>query len=142
MTSRRQRERGASAVEFALVLPFLLLLIGGMVDFGRFFFTQNIVVNAAREGARMRALGYSTTEAGTRIDQALTGLQTGPGDYTVVYTSEPSGTVDADCPSTPIATDAQRVSIVYSNFSFIFLEPISGILTVTPNGAAEMRCGG
>ena len=60
-----RRERGAAAVEFALILPLMLLLVGGIVDFGRFFYTQNIVVNAAREGARSRALGYSTAASTT-----------------------------------------------------------------------------
>ena len=138
MTSRRQRERGASAVEFALVLPFLLLLIGGIVDFGRFFYTQNIVVNAAREGARMLALGYPVTAASPpsaedRIEQAMFGLDTSSGAYTPTYVA---------CPATPSATDTAQVTIVYNNFEFIFLEPISGLLTVQPNGSARMRCGG
>ncbi len=68
-----RRERAAAAVELALVLPLLLLIMGGIVDFGRFFYTQNMVVNAAREGARSRALGYSTTDADTRISQSLIG---------------------------------------------------------------------
>ena len=46
-------ERGASAVEFAIVLPVLFLVIAGIVDFGRYFFTQIQLTNAAREGARM-----------------------------------------------------------------------------------------
>ena len=47
-----RRERGAVAVEMAIILPLLLLVVGGIVDFGRLLFTQNIVTNAAREGAR------------------------------------------------------------------------------------------
>ena len=46
-------ERGASAVEFAIIFPVLFLVIAGIVDFGRFFFTSIQVTNAAREGARM-----------------------------------------------------------------------------------------
>ena len=59
----------------ALVLPLLLLIVGGIIDFGRFFYTQNIVVNAAREGARSRALGYTTAAATTRVQQSLAGMQ-------------------------------------------------------------------
>ncbi len=50
--SRRLREAGQSAVEFALVLPILLLLLIGVFDFGRAFYYYNAVANAAREGAR------------------------------------------------------------------------------------------
>lgn len=47
-----RRTRGAAAIEFALVLPVLLFLVLGMVDYGWYFFCQLTVTNAAREGAR------------------------------------------------------------------------------------------
>ncbi len=43
-------------IEFAIVLPLLLLLVGGIVDFGRLFFDLNNLTNAAREGARLGAV--------------------------------------------------------------------------------------
>ncbi len=43
---------GGAAVEFALVLTVLLMLLMGMIDFGHAFFLRQIVVNASREGAR------------------------------------------------------------------------------------------
>ena len=53
---RRQRDRGAVAVEFALVLPLFLLLVLGGIDWGYYFFASQVVANAAREGARAAAL--------------------------------------------------------------------------------------
>ena len=49
------RTRGQAIVEFALLLPFLLVLIGGAVDFGLSIFAGHIAQNAAREGARLAA---------------------------------------------------------------------------------------
>lgn len=49
-------ERGAAAIEFALVLPILLLLILGIFEFGRVFSIQVSLSNAAREGARVMAI--------------------------------------------------------------------------------------
>lgn len=48
-------------VEYALVLPFLLLLVLGVMDFGRMFYTKMILTNAAREGANY--LAYSPEDA-------------------------------------------------------------------------------
>ena len=48
---RRDRSRGQSVVEFALVLPILLLLLAATIDFGRLFYLYVAVNNAAKEGA-------------------------------------------------------------------------------------------
>ena len=45
-------ERGAVAVEFAIVVPIFLLLVFGIVDFGHAWYMKQIVSNASREGAR------------------------------------------------------------------------------------------
>jgi Flp pilus assembly protein TadG len=46
---------GAVAVEFALVLTLLLLIVGGIVDFGHYFYLRQVATNASREGARYGA---------------------------------------------------------------------------------------
>jgi Flp pilus assembly protein TadG len=51
----RRDERGQNLVELALVLPLLLLLLGGIVDIGRAFYSYIEITNAAREGARAAA---------------------------------------------------------------------------------------
>ncbi len=49
---RNLDERGIAAAEFALVLPALLLLLFGTIEFGMIMYGREIVTNAAREGAR------------------------------------------------------------------------------------------
>jgi Flp pilus assembly protein TadG len=46
-------QRGQAVIEFALVLPLLLLLVFGITEFGRAWMTKNILTSAAREGCRM-----------------------------------------------------------------------------------------
>jgi len=58
MTKRKLR--GQSLVEFALVLPILLLTVMGVVEFGRIFMTQQVITNASREGARAAILPGNT----------------------------------------------------------------------------------
>ena len=54
---RGGREQGASAVEFALVLPILVLLVFGIITFGIVFARTQGMEAAAREGARTASLG-------------------------------------------------------------------------------------
>jgi Flp pilus assembly protein TadG len=57
---RRDREKGASAVEFAIVLPLLLTLVFGIMEAGWLFAQQVEVRNAAREGARLAVVNYGS----------------------------------------------------------------------------------
>lgn len=65
------RERGANLVELALILPFLLLLIAAIADFGRAFNSYIVIHNAAREGARYAARTIHTTAIDPFILQAI-----------------------------------------------------------------------
>ena len=70
LPARMRSETGAELVEFALVLPILLLVFGGIVDFGLLLQRQQVVTNAAREGARLAVLpGYSTGDVQSRVTQ-------------------------------------------------------------------------
>ena len=53
----RKSERGASLVEFALVVPILLALVFGIIEFGWIFNGYITITGAAREGARLAAVG-------------------------------------------------------------------------------------
>ncbi len=53
--------RGLAAVEFALVLPVLLLVLFGIINFGALMYDQAVVTNAAREGARWAAMRTTPT---------------------------------------------------------------------------------
>ncbi len=53
--------RGQSLIEFALVLPLLLVLIISAIELGRLFYTQIVITNAAREGAYYMATHVEDT---------------------------------------------------------------------------------
>ena len=59
-------EHGAVAVEFAILLPVFLLLVGGIMDFGHAFYMKQMVSNASREGARY-GTRYTTNDAGIHL---------------------------------------------------------------------------
>jgi Flp pilus assembly protein TadG len=65
-------EKGAELVEFAIVLPLLLLVLFGIIDFGMLFHRYQVVTNAAREGARVAVLPlYSNDDVAARVNQYL-----------------------------------------------------------------------
>ena len=59
----RRRERGAALIEFALVLPLLLVLIFSIVDFGLYFFIEHTLQFATREGVRLALVGRTLNDA-------------------------------------------------------------------------------
>lgn len=71
-----KKEKGQAMVEFALVLPILLLFIGGLIDFGWIFYNQLSANNASREAARYVAIHYyfdnmNTTTATTKATEII-----------------------------------------------------------------------
>lgn len=82
------RKRGQELVEFALVLPVLILLILGMMEYSRAYYTSSLLQNAAREGARYGLLHPTDTDTiTTRARQFITGLN--PDNLTIeVFTPD------------------------------------------------------
>lgn len=58
----RNRQRGAAAVELAIILPFLVVLVFGMIEFGIMFYDKAVLTNASREGARAGITGLGDPE--------------------------------------------------------------------------------
>ncbi|MEN6406418.1 MAG: TadE/TadG family type IV pilus assembly protein [Thermoguttaceae bacterium] len=86
-TCRRNR-RGAAAVEFAIVAPLFFLLMFGMVEFGRAIMVQQVLTNAAREGARYAVLdGATSTMAKSKVVSYLTSAGIAGGSATICNSS-------------------------------------------------------
>jgi len=83
----RQREagRGQSLVEFALVLPIMLVIFLGIFDFGRAGYAFNSVSNAAREGMRVAIVDQNQTVIADEAKAAMTGLP--PDGTSVTFTN-------------------------------------------------------
>ena len=79
---RRGRRRGQALVEFALVLPVLLVILLGTFDAGRLIFAYNSVSNAAREGGRTAIVNQTPVEVRAKAAEQATALgipSTDPG---------------------------------------------------------------
>ncbi len=70
MQHRLNDERGATAVEFAFIVPLLVLLVLGIAEFGHAFQVQGTLSAAAREGVRMMAHGLEALDGDAGADRA------------------------------------------------------------------------
>ena len=69
----RSERRGVAAVEFALIAPVFLLLVLGVIEFGRLLMVQQVLTNASREGARRAVVeGATVAEVKQVVSDCLT----------------------------------------------------------------------
>ncbi len=73
---RLTNRKGQSLVETALVLPVILLILTGIVDFGLLFNNYMMVSNASREGARTAAIGSTDEKIRTVVNTVAASLDT------------------------------------------------------------------
>jgi Flp pilus assembly protein TadG len=144
---RRWSERGAAAVETAIVLPVLLFVIFGIIDFGRMLNTQLKLTEAAREGARAAVM---QTDPDARVQTVVcpyplndsrcvaanSGVTTTKDASAVLGgTACPAASTACYCPSYPLATDD---AVIYANQTFTFITPLGQLASllhvVNPTG--------
>jgi Flp pilus assembly protein TadG len=139
ITPRRlpRGERGAALVEFALVLPLLLVVIAGVVDFGFLFQRYEVVTNAAREGARLASLpSYNGQTALIRAHVR---------NYVQQGLALSTAALNATVPNTAAGVDITNVTLSYTangntyqipavsvtvnyNHTFLLLGPVLGLI--------------
>ena len=88
---RRDRD-GAALVEMALVLPLFLMIVLGIMEFGRAMMVSNLLANASREGARLAVTtGTTNTDVTTAVKSFLqTAIGAKSGDIGVTITVTPA----------------------------------------------------
>lgn len=126
---RLRSERGAAAVEFAIVLPVLLLILLGIIEYGRVFYMQNSLTNAARVAARTMVI-----ESSAGVATAAADAQTRAAGAAVVSPAVSSGQVAVTACTTGGVT---TVTITYP------VSQLSGFMPGFPTqliGKAQMRC--
>ncbi len=134
MRNRTSRDEGVAAVEFALILPVLALILFGVLEFGRVWSQYQVYQGAAREGARCAAVA-STSDCviQTEIDQAAAPY--GPVPNATVQLvgggARPDGCTDADT--------GKDVQVFWAQSMDVNI-PFWSDITVTPTIKAVFRC--
>ena len=131
MARRRPRdERGASAVEFALIVPLLVMLVLGIVEFSHAYQVKGTLSAAAREGVRVMALQNDPAAARATVRNAADSLRPVVTDTQIVISP-------ASCPTTGVPANV-RVTISYR------MPYLTGFFGsgLTLSGTGVMRCNG
>lgn len=124
-TRRLRREGGQSLIEMVLVLPLLLLVLFGILEFANAWRTYQVITNSAREGARVATIPSSTA---TQVEQAVHsrlaagGLDPAKADLRLAVCSPAVAGCEIDHPDT--------VEISYA-FQFRMVGPIAGLICGT-----------
>ncbi|HSJ24325.1 MAG TPA: TadE family protein [Longimicrobiales bacterium] len=131
---------GAAAVEFALVLPLLIVMLFGIIEFGRAWHRQQVITDAAREGARWAVVrdgldkdATVTTAIQNRL--TVTGLTWDGTVSSYAATCDgwaaPTGAADdvmvAGCGWGADSGSEARV-VIRAPYPFDFLRPVIGLL--------------
>ena len=114
---RLPKEKGSSALEFALIAPVFLLILLFMLDIGRALFVMANLQNAAHQAARSLSIGGSVGDTSTLIDElAQAGLSISMAEQIDVNLLE--------CPSPYVASNLDRASVTVS-VDFGYLTPLN-----------------
>jgi Flp pilus assembly protein TadG len=143
-------ERGASAVEFALVLPLLLFLTFGLIEFGILLFDKAVITNASREGART-GIVYATDADGDYAPISDTEIRTVVKSYAngrlINLGSATNTLTDGNIAITPAnrtSNDDLTITVSFI-YNFMVLPDLSALLgggfngTITLQGVTRMR---
>jgi Flp pilus assembly protein TadG len=132
---------GQALVEFALVVPIFLLLVIGVIEFGRAWNLQQTITDAAREGAR-RAVVFDPTLTVTEVQTAVKAKIQAAG-----FDSTQATIVWQDCTAACTAlgsfNDLARGDVlnvqVRMPYRFIFLKPLINLANTSSNGSLTLQ---
>jgi hypothetical protein len=125
-------QKGAAAVEFAIVMPLLLLIVFGIIEFGLIFFNQQVITNASREGARAGIVSQDPRLDADQVKAVVTKyclnhLITFDGSHN--HTPDPDTDIDAIVIAEPVfPRDELRVTVRW-NYQFLLLQAIGSTFT-------------
>lgn len=132
MRRRCHSERGAAAVEFALVFPLVIMLLITIIEFSRLWNIQATLSDGARISARYAAVHYGDIDVVTKAKEQAKAI---PGfvDWT-------AATIDIgiDCAGTELATS--EISVSPGSITGWFADALGSPITLSATGT--MPCGG
>lgn len=134
---RRPSDAGAAAVELALVLPFLVLILFGLIQFGIIYNRVQGLHAAAREGARIASVGATTSQIQARV-QAAQSLFTSSDVNVSTTPSVAAGS--SPCATAGVGNPVTVVATVAANPQYAISIPLFGTYQISYSSTAIFRC--
>jgi Flp pilus assembly protein TadG len=136
-------QSGASAIEFALVLPVLLLILFGIIEFSVLFYNKAMITNASREGARagIRYIWTGPGEGGWTDNETIPGVvDTFLGNRLISFSSESPTAVTRVIDSATLDHGSPRTVEVQYVYDFLILpEFADNLANLTLTAQTVMR---
>jgi len=145
MSAKIKKEEGASAIEFAIILPLLLILLFGIIEFSILLYDKAMLTNASREGARVGIVyRYQdggpnhpgdteiATTVGQYVQNHLISFASGSVVNTTIDRIDRDGNGDYDSPgdSLTVTVDYQYNFLVFDSLLSLIGPPFSNGITL------------
>ena len=128
--NKKMGKKGAAAVEFAIILPLIVMLVFGTIEFGLMFYNKQVITNASREAARSAITGATVSEVKQiAMDYCNGKLFNLDGSINL-------STADIDVP--PLDGSDQSVAISF-DYNFLFSQVIGVTDPITVSVRTIMR---
>jgi len=139
-TTRKRNERGTAALEFALVLPVLLLVVLSMIDFGRYLYVRTSISSATMEVANAISRGLITDQDSTstkqsKIQGVINDVSPSIASFAQLNTS---GQLTIDPLPLPCPNSSSTTTVQLST-PFQSISPLQ-IFFTTASGSTTIRC--
>ncbi len=140
-TFGERNRKGAAAVEFAVVLPLLVMLVFGIIEFSVALFDKAVITNASREGARVGILFRAERDGGTEDAEIMDTVNTYIANNLITFGEPNNANVTIDREGFEVG-DSLTVTVRYT-YSYLvlpaFIEAFASPVTLTGTTVMNME---
>jgi Flp pilus assembly protein TadG len=133
---KHKGQKGQAIVEFCVVLPLLLILLAGIIEFSLIMYDKAVITNASREGARAGIVAQTPRKTASEVQAIVNNYLT--NNLITFRSSTPAVTVEATS-SSPTINDTLTVTVHYTYGYLVIPNFISSGSGIAMNARTIMR---
>ncbi len=140
MIKKLRCQKGVAAIEFAIVLPLLMIILFGIIEFGLLLYDKQVITNASREGAR---IGISDVVVSDAEIEAVVDNYVANNLITFGTPTPPVTTIDPPGNRTGMVFGEDVTVTVTYNYDFLmlpnFVADFAGVKTLATTTVMKMQ---